>query len=1114
MPRQAVKRMLSFKQLSAIFLFILSLAFILPNTLQAQIIETPLSLLESYTGRYDYTVTGGTLRTASNATNACSVTNTGSATLSGIPAGATVAKAYLYWAGSGSTPDYNVTFQGQSVTDVRNYTGYYEGGGISGDFFNGIADVTSIVISGGNTTYTFSDLSVDSGGNYCSYSIVLAGWSLIVVYEEPTLPIKKVNLYEGFDFDRYSATTFTLDGLLVPADATGSVTGLFWEGDENYQGTTEYPEELTFNGNSLTDTYNPTNGAYNSTINSLGVSNSWGVDLDTFDVSNFLSEGDTSATVVTRSGQDLIIKNLVIIAADTYAPEFTISKTSDATGPVEPGDTVTYTIEVENTGTGSATDVTISDVLPDGLSYVDGSAQKTYPASGGTQSLGIEDSSSVPPFDNNCPTEEAVTINVPDSFIINDLNVGFNLDHTWKGDMNLWVTSPTGTRVQLITDRNDPSNNWDVLFDSDSSNSYTTLFGTHNTNTPYYDVIGQPLNTLDVFDGEDAQGDWIISFCDEYGQDTAYYNRSLLEFSYTGSGGTVTDAANPPPGLVTSLDNIDLLPDETLTVTYQVTVDANTVGMQTNTATVNSAESDPQSDDETIYVFGALDSWESTYTAEVNSYHRDPHGSGRGTDIIYTGAPGYPPSTGFEVAYYDAAGNLVYTDTAASSDASGFLTSTYDNSIDTVAYGSWTAIVIPDGTTPQATLSAQLSDASTLAADTFDVTTWSTTQFTDAGGNPVTDYDLSSGSNTAYIQVADQDQNNDPNVAEIITVIVTSLSGDSETVTLTETGPDTGIFTSSLPLSTSSGGSVNDGTLFVLEGGAGLVVNYVDGDDPGDTSSDDANTPTLAVIESFGAYTAGGQVMVEWQTASENRTIGFHLERLNEKRDKYRRINRKLLPGLLVSPQGGAYRYPDKKAQPGSTYTYQLVEKEVGGKQRVYGPFTVTVDDPKFESQYALGENSDTINVDGASLERKVKKRKKRIKRAVRKIKKDRRIVRKSGRLGMNISLEANGLYFISTDDIAHSLNVSLPKVKRWIKSRRFALTHQGLPVAWQSAPNGDGLYFYGEAIDSHYTTVNVYQLTRGKGKMITAIQGEGPEALDMLDGFTAETHAELDQWA
>ena len=58
------------------------------------------------------------------------------------------------------------------------------------------------------------------------------------------------------------------------------------------------------------------------------------------------------------------------------------------------------------------------------------------------------------------------------------------------------------------------------------------------------------------------------------------------------------------------------------------------------------------------------------------------------------------------------------------------------------------------------------------------------------------------------------------------------------------------------------------------------------------------------------------RVVLEWTTASEIGTIGFYLERLNEKSGQYKTVNKKLLPGMLNPPHGGTYRYIDKKARP------------------------------------------------------------------------------------------------------------------------------------------------------------------------------------------------------
>ncbi|MEZ4868799.1 MAG: SdrD B-like domain-containing protein [Caldilineaceae bacterium] len=89
---------------------------------------------------------------------------------------------------------------------------------------------------------------------------------------------------------------------------------------------------------------------------------------------------------------------------------------------------------------------------------------------------------------------------------------------------------------------------------------------------------------------------------------------------------------------------------------------------------------------------------------------------------------------------------------------------------------------------------------------------------------------------TICVRVTDVDQNSNPAAAETIIAVITSSSGDSETVTLTETGVDTGVFTLCLPSSSSTVGTANNGTLYA-QAGAGLIISYEDPNDATDTSS-------------------------------------------------------------------------------------------------------------------------------------------------------------------------------------------------------------------------------------------------------------------------------------
>ena len=94
------------------------------------------------------------------------------------------------------------------------------------------------------------------------------------------------------------------------------------------------------------------------------------------------------------------------------------------------------------------------------------------------------------------------------------------------------------------------------------------------------------------------------------------------------------------------------------------------------------------------------------------------------------------------------------------------------------------------------------------------------------------------------MRVTDGDQNLNPAVAETITAVITSSSGDSETITLTETGVNTGIFTACIPASATTVGTPNNGTLYAPQGST-LNVTYTDPNDPSDTSNDTAVVTTL-----------------------------------------------------------------------------------------------------------------------------------------------------------------------------------------------------------------------------------------------------------------------------
>jgi uncharacterized repeat protein (TIGR01451 family)/fimbrial isopeptide formation D2 family protein len=336
----------------------------------------------SFAGTHNYVMTGGSLRTASNTTDACSLTNTRTAALSGIPAGSTIAAAYLYWGGSGTTTDYTVGFNaGSSLTSTTNITA------LAGDrftetyttksFFGGFYDVTSLVTGNGN--YTFGGLAVDSGGEYCSGQNVMSAWALVVVYRNASEPYRYTRIYDGLQLFRGSAVTTTQTGFRVPDLLDGKVSVITWEGDPDTNSSFPldgYTEALTFDGHDLRNpACDGVDNMYNSTMGtpSSCSTTTYGADIDTFNVTPYLFEGQSSATIQYSSGNDAVFLSTQIISTtNTPVADLAITKVHNGTN-FTAGQNGSYTIKVQNLGPEIATGTaTVNDVLPTGLTFVSG----------------------------------------------------------------------------------------------------------------------------------------------------------------------------------------------------------------------------------------------------------------------------------------------------------------------------------------------------------------------------------------------------------------------------------------------------------------------------------------------------------------------------------------------------------------------------------------------------------------------------------------------------------------------------------------------------------------------------------------------------------------------
>ena len=341
-------------------------------------LAAPVAFYNSYAGNYDFEVTGGSLRTSDTAGQTCNVVNSDSASLSGIPGTASIVVAFLYWAGSGSTSDLSVTFESTTTNASRSFTESDSGR----DWFAGFADVTSIVqnkAGGPNGTYTFADLTVDTGGAHCTVSTVLSGWGLVVIYSDAAEPLRVINIFDGLQNFWGTSVTLTPNNFVIPSTGIDGKFGvLTWEGDAGNSGQRNgLFEELQADGNSLTDALNPAQNQYNSTINTLGVTTSWGVDFDTYDISPYLSAGDTSISTVYSTGQDRVLLTMEIVSV-TNTPVVDLAISKSHVGDFIAGQQGVYTISVSNNGPNNETNtITVSDTLPAGLTYVSATSTDT-----------------------------------------------------------------------------------------------------------------------------------------------------------------------------------------------------------------------------------------------------------------------------------------------------------------------------------------------------------------------------------------------------------------------------------------------------------------------------------------------------------------------------------------------------------------------------------------------------------------------------------------------------------------------------------------------------------------------------------------------------------------
>jgi uncharacterized repeat protein (TIGR01451 family) len=357
----------------------LMLLSILVSILQSTPVNagTTVSLNKSYAGNMSYVLAGASFRNSEN--NTCSYNNSASGTLSGLPSTATVVAAYIYWAGSYSNiqnvNNADIYLDSTRLTVQHQYTEDFFFNNTTFDFYSGRADITALVQSKRNASYTMTGLHIETNP-HCNVAVLLGGWAMVVIYEDDSEPTRVVNLYEGFQQFRGSAFNIIANNFEVSGTPSGKHAHITWEGDvANSSASGGFNESLIMTTSSgsreLTDSVNLSGEQFNSRSNIYGASApTYGLDIDMYDISSYLTPGDTSFQTQYSSGGDLVLLSAEITSVSNVSVADLAVTTSNPTG-WQANSTVTKKFTISNNGPDDipTQSVRFSTTLPSALTF-------------------------------------------------------------------------------------------------------------------------------------------------------------------------------------------------------------------------------------------------------------------------------------------------------------------------------------------------------------------------------------------------------------------------------------------------------------------------------------------------------------------------------------------------------------------------------------------------------------------------------------------------------------------------------------------------------------------------------------------------------------------------
>ncbi|MFB9902642.1 COG1361 S-layer family protein [Allokutzneria oryzae] len=355
--------------------------------------------------------------------------NTASSARITLPSGSDVLSARLYWqlnpvASRGTSGD--ATKANQVAIKVPGSSTYQRLTADTYDWFDalgtpgtptitahaGAKDVTALVRQAGSGDYTVADLQACQGLSISTSSNLgcWGGWSLVVAYENPAEPLRYLQVWDGYQkVSGNNAVTVNLTGIKTVSTRTPNATLGITAGDGDANIDRDYlqigkdasslqtlpmPAPAIAGSNqpnafsSRIDLVTASGAGTNITSRNPAPVNNFGYDARTVDVTGKVPAGTDRLQLKIGTNGDAIYPQTVWLMTDAREPDLHITKANDPIGTtndnppgwVVKGGEITYTLDVTNKrsdGTvndlDTATNISVTDKLPTGLSYVAGS---------------------------------------------------------------------------------------------------------------------------------------------------------------------------------------------------------------------------------------------------------------------------------------------------------------------------------------------------------------------------------------------------------------------------------------------------------------------------------------------------------------------------------------------------------------------------------------------------------------------------------------------------------------------------------------------------------------------------------------------------------------------